>query len=136
MPFLSKKTVRDDLSLFPGMLAGGSMPGGDEGRLAVDVFETDKDIVAVTAIAGVEPENIEVFVHNDMLTIRGRRHNECEAGDRDYLVRECHWGSFSRSLILPTEVDAEAIAATLKNGVLSVRMPKIHRSKRIDIKEV
>ncbi|MBI4457598.1 Hsp20/alpha crystallin family protein [Candidatus Uhrbacteria bacterium] len=133
MSFLAKKSSNEELSLFPGMSAGGTGLSADEGRLAVDVYETDKDIVAVTTIAGVEPENLEVFVHNDLLTIRGRRQNECEAGD--YLVRECHWGAFSRSLILPTEVDAEAIAATLKNGVLSVRMPKIHRSKRIAIKE-
>ena len=137
MAFLAKKKDKEELSLFPGMTAADQgCLSGDEGRLALDVFETEKDLVAVTPIAGVEPDDLEVFVHNDMLTIRGRRLRESEVADRNFLVRECHWGSFSRSLIFPTEVDADAISATLKNGVLTVRMPKIHRAKRVAIKEV
>ncbi|HTM68034.1 MAG TPA: Hsp20/alpha crystallin family protein [Candidatus Binatia bacterium] len=106
----------------------------EEGRLAVDVLENDKELIITSAIAGVKPENLEVFVHNDMLTIRGKRHADTttEAGAK-YLVRECHWGSFSRSVILPMEVDVDAIAATIKDGVLMVRMPKTHRSKRIAV---
>lgn len=106
----------------------------EEGRLAVDVLENDKELVITSAIAGVKPENLEVFVHNDMLTVRGKRHADTttEAGAK-YLVRECHWGSFSRSVILPMEVDVDAIAATIKDGVLVVRMPKTHRSKRIAV---
>ncbi|MEY4744835.1 MAG: hypothetical protein RL272_780 [Candidatus Parcubacteria bacterium] len=108
----------------------------EDGRLAVDVLENDKELVITSAIAGVKPENLEVFVHNDMLTIRGKRHadSETEAGAK-YLVRECHWGSFSRSVILPMEIDVDAIAATIKDGVLVVRMPKTHRSKRISVRE-
>ena len=106
----------------------------EEGRLAVDVLENDKELVITSAIAGVKPENLEVFVHNDMLTVRGKRHADttAEAGAK-YLVRECHWGSFSRSVILPMEVDVDAISATIRDGVLVVRMPKTHRSKRIAV---
>lgn len=109
--------------------------GHEEGRLAVDVFETDKELCIKSAIAGVKPEDLEVFVHNDMLTIRGKRTADEESGSR-HLVRECHWGSFSRSVILPSEVDVDMIAATLKDGVLIVRMPKKHRSKLVSVKEL
>jgi HSP20 family protein len=113
----------------------GWLHGHDEGRLAVDVYETEKEIVIMSAIAGVKPEDLEVFLHNDMLTVRGRR-SGCEIPGGKPLVRECHWGSFSRSVILPTEIDADGIAATLKDGVLTVRLPKLERSKRISVKEV
>ena len=143
--FRQKKNDKDeDLLLFPEM---GSTPAeqtrgiewlaqSDEGRLAVDVYETDSEIMVQAAIAGVEPEDLEVFVHNDMLTVRGKRIQQTEVSSDKYLTRECHWGAFSRSIILPVEVDAERIAATLKNGILTVRMPKIKRSKRIEIKEI
>ena len=109
------------------------LSSSEEGRLAVDVHETDTEIVIKTAIAAVKPENLEVFVHNDMLTIRGIRHDDEVSGGRT-LVRECHWGAFSRSIILPTEVDADRIGATLKDGVLIVRMPKTDRSRRIAVR--
>lgn len=107
----------------------------EEGRLAVDVHETTNEIVVRSAIAGVRPEDIEVFVQGDMLTIRGSRNVEDEPDARP-LVRECHWGAFSRSVILPSETDADRIGATLKDGVLTVRLPKIERSRRIDIREI
>lgn len=108
----------------------------EDGRLAVDVLENEKELVITSAIAGVKPENLEVFMHNDMLTVRGKRRAdpEVEAGAK-YLVRECHWGSFSRSVILPMEIDVDAISATIKDGMLVVRMPKTHRSKRISVRE-
>ncbi len=135
----------DELLLFPeagGMPTLGERPAQDdawlrhheEGQLAVDVYETDKELVLRSAIAGVKPENLEVFVHNDMLTVRGKRSVEEESGARA-LVRECHWGSFSRSVILPTEIDVDGITASLKDGVLIVRLPKVERSKRIKVKE-
>ena len=108
----------------------------DEGQLAVDVYETDKELIIKTAIAGVREEDIEVFLHNDMLTIRGKRTEEKEEKGARFVVRECHWGSFSRSLILPTEIDADNISATLRNGIMTIRLPKIERSKKIKVKKV
>lgn len=107
----------------------------EEGRLAVDVYETDNEIVIKSAIAAVQPENLEVFMHNDMLTIRGNRHDDETIQRGRTVVRECHWGAFSRSVILPTEVDADRINATLRNGILTIRMPKVERSMRIAVKE-
>jgi HSP20 family protein len=145
---LRKQSDNDDeeLLLFPE--AGGAplMPeravqeepwlaSQDEGRLAVDVYESESEIVIKSPIAGVRTEDLEVFVHNDMLTVRGRRTVEEEKGARP-LVRECHWGSFSRSVILPTEVDVDHIAAALRDGVLTVRLPKVERSRKISVKEL
>lgn len=143
---LKKKDKEDELVLFP---EAENLPpvapkerneepwalDQGEGQLAVDVYETDGEIVIRSAIAGVKPEDLEVFVHNDMLTIRGNRPPECSEHGARHLVRECHWGSFSRSLILPSEIDADRIGAELKNGVLTVRLPKLERSKKIQVKE-
>ena len=107
----------------------------EEGQLAIDVFETDQEIIVKTAIAGVTVDDLEVFLHNDMLTIRGQRHADVETDGR-YLVRECHWGSFSRSVILPTDIDPESIAAELKDGILTVRMTKVERTKKIEVNEI
>lgn len=108
----------------------------EEGQLAVDVFENDKEIMVKSPIAGVKSEDLEVFVHNDMLTIRGKRREERGREGVKYMVRECHWGAFSRSIILPTEVDPDNIAAELKDGVLTVRMLKVDRSRKISVKSI
>lgn len=123
----------DDFVLFPEAGPHGEI--ATEGRLAIDVHESEKEIIVRSPIAGVRPEDVEVSVHGDMLTIRGRRHEDVELSTRP-LVRECHWGAFSRSVILPAEVDAERIGATLKDGVLAVRLPKTGRPRKIDVKKV
>ncbi|MFH1047530.1 MAG: Hsp20/alpha crystallin family protein [Patescibacteria group bacterium] len=107
----------------------------EEGQLAVDVFETDDEIVLRSAIAGVSQDDLEVFLHNDMLTVRGVRQPD-EEPEMHYLVRECHWGSFSRSVILPGDINPDGITAVLKDGVLRVGLPKIERSRHIKIKQI
>lgn len=100
-----------------------------EGQLSVDVYETPKEIVIISAIAGVEPEDVDVSINNDMVTIKGTRKKErTEEGD-NYFLQECHWGGFSRSIILPTDVLADKIDATLTNGILEVRLPKAGKRK-------
>ncbi len=128
----------EELVLFPESPAAGAeswLGGNVEGQLAVDVQETDRELIVKSAIAGVQPDDLDVFVHNDMLTIRGKRHDDEVIQQGKSLVRECHWGGFSRSLILPVEVDTDNISATLKNGILTIRMTKIGRSKKIVVKE-
>ncbi|MFH2062904.1 MAG: Hsp20/alpha crystallin family protein [bacterium] len=107
----------------------------EEGQLAVDVFETDREIILKSAIAGVSSDDLDVFLHNDMLTVRGVRRHVPE-GNAHYMVRECHWGPFSRSVILPKEISEDEISAVLKDGVLTVRMPKADRSRRIAVNEI
>ncbi|MFQ5752093.1 MAG: Hsp20/alpha crystallin family protein, partial [bacterium] len=100
-----------------------------EGQLAIDVYQTPSEIVGESAIAGVKPEDIDVNVTNDSITIRGERRREQEIKEDNYYYQECYWGRFSRSVILPQEVDPEGADVTFKNGVLKVRMPKASRKK-------
>lgn len=99
------------------------------GQLAVDVYQTDDAIMIESTIAGVRPEDLDVSVTNDLVTIKGIRRHPQTVSDEAYLFRECYWGGFSRRVILPVEVRADRVEATLKDGVLSVRLPKVERPK-------
>ena len=103
--------------------------GEPEGKLMVDVYQTPDDIVIESAIAGAKPDNIDVNATTDSVTIRGSRKREKEVRDENYLYQECYWGRFARSIILPQEVDPESATVTFKNGILSVRLPKVNRKK-------
>ena len=106
----------------------------EEGQLSIDVYQTPAEIVVKSTIAGVKPEDIDISINNDMLTIRGKREMQEEIHGNHYLYRECYWGSFSRSVILPVEVEANKIEATLENGILTVTLPKAKSAKQISIK--
>jgi len=106
----------------------------EEGQLSIDVYQTASAIMVKSTIAGVKPEDIDISINNDMLTIRGKRQMDSKIKEENYLYRECYWGSFSRSIILPVEVEAEKIDAALENGVLTVTLPKAKVSKQISIK--
>ena len=107
-----------------------------EGALTIDVFQTENDIVIVSTIAGVTSKDLDVSITNDMVTISGQRRNTARVKQENYFYQECYWGGFSRSVILPIDVDAEKAAAELKDGVLSVTLPKSEKvkSKKIPIK--
>ncbi len=106
----------------------------EEGQLSIDIYQTPKNIIVKSTIAGVKPEDIDISINNDMLTIRGKREDKDEIEEDNYLYRECYWGSFSRSVILPVEVKADKIEAVLENGVLSVTLPKAKTSKQVSVK--
>lgn len=109
---------------------------GEEGELAIDVCQTEKDLIIQSAIAGVTSENLDISLERDVLTIKGSRKNET-GEKRDYFAQECFWGPFSKEIILPVEVDPGRITAEMKNGILTIRIPKIIREnkKKITIKE-
>lgn len=100
-----------------------------DGQLAVDVYQTDKDIIVKSTIAGVRVEDLDISLHNDLLTIKGLRQKEEEIEAEDYFYQECYWGGFSRSIILPVEVKDQEISASLKNGILTIVLPKAEKSK-------
>lgn len=104
----------------------GPAGSGDEqeGQLTVDVYQTPDAIVIKSTIAGVKPEDLDVSITNDMVTIRGSRRHDEEIQEEDYFYRECYWGSFSRSIILPVDIVAEKADASLKDGILTIRVPK------------
>lgn len=106
----------------------------EEGQLSVDVYENGPNIVVKSTIAGVEPDDVDISITNDMLTIRGERKAEKEHQNRNYFFQECYWGAFSRSIILPVEVDVKKIDATIKNGILTVLLPKIEAKTKKSIK--
>lgn len=108
--------------------------GEPEGQLTIDVYQTPTDIIVESAIAGVRPEDIDINVTTDSITVRGERHREKEASSEDYFYQECYWGRFSRSVILPQEVDPEAASVSFKNGILKVRLPKLNRKKAKKLK--
>ncbi len=101
----------------------------DEGQLAVDVCQTDKKIIIQSTIAGVNPENLNISLNHDLLTIKGKRDAGDKIKDTEYLYQECYWGNFSRSIILPSEVDNKKIDAELENGVLTIILKKAKPSK-------
>jgi len=105
-----------------------------EGQLTIDVYQTPNDIIVESAVAGVRPDDIDINVTTDSITIRGERHREKEAEDEDYFYQECYWGRFSRSVILPQEVDPDNASVTFKNGILKVRLPKLMRRKAKKLK--
>lgn len=111
-------------------------PNETEGQLSIDVYQTPADIVIKSTIAGVKPENLDIAITNDMVTIRGRREADEELGKDDYFYQECYWGPFSRSIILPIDVQTDKSLATLKNGVLTIKLPKSEKikTKKIEIK--
>lgn len=110
---------------FPVRTAAQSepFPTHDEGELAVDVLETAADIIITAPIAGVKPEDLAISLHHDMLTVRGERKAPSETKGR-YLCRECHWGRFSRSIILPDAVNPDSVEAALRSGILTIRLQK------------
>ncbi len=100
-----------------------------EGELAIDVYQTDKELVIQSAIAGVRPENLDIVIEKDHVVIRGVRENPAEKGV-DYFYKECYWGRFSKEIILPAEVDNSRAEAAMNKGVLTIKMPKIEREKK------
>ena len=106
----------------------------EEGQLAIDVYQTKDAIIVKSTIAGVKPEDIDIAINNDLLTIRGTRKMEERINNDDYFYQECYWGGFSRSIILPMEVKSDQIEATIENGVLTVTLPKAQTEKQIVVK--
>jgi HSP20 family protein len=102
---------------------------GAEGQLTIDVYQTEEDIVIKSTIAGVKPEDLDVTINNDMVTVKGERKNEEVVEHGNYYYQECYWGGFSRSVLLPVDVIPEKADASLKNGILTIRLPKADTTK-------
>lgn len=109
-------------------------PGEEEGQLTVDVYQDGDHIVVQSTVAGVKADDIEVSITPESVVIRGRRERTKEVEEKDYFYQECFWGGFSRSVILPYEVDPDKSTATIKEGVLTVKMPKLDREKAKKVK--
>lgn len=104
-----------------------------EGQLAIDMGETKDNLIIVSTIAGAAPEDITVNVDGDTLTIRGQRESSFEGKDHDYFYKECYWGWFSRSIVLPVDVKKDEAEADFHNGLLTITIPKAKTVKSIPI---
>jgi HSP20 family protein len=99
-----------------------------EGELAVDMYQTDDEIIILSAIAGVKLEDLNLFLEGDILFIEGERKKPSEEGEP--LLQECYWGKFSRKIVLPTEINPERISASFKDGILTIRVQKLSKERR------
>src|SRR5258708_29426328 len=105
-----------------------------EGTLNIDLYQTRDNVIIKSTIAGVRPEDLDITIANDMVTIKGERKREEKIAAEDYFYQECYWGGFSRSVILPVDIDSEHVEADLKDGILTVILPKAAKAKTKKIK--
>ena len=106
----------------------------EEGELTVDVYQNNDTIFVKAMIAGVRPEDLDINISRDMVTIRGKREEERISSSDDYFIRELYWGSFSRSVSLPQEIDVDEAEAIEKHGLLILRLPKLDKKRQSKLK--
>ena len=105
-----------------------------EGELSVDVYQNDDEIIVKALVAGVNPNSIDISLTRDMITIRGNREEHKEVEEQNYFYKELYWGSFTRTILLPEEVDVDEAEANTNHGILVIRMPKINKERQTKLK--
>lgn len=106
----------------------------EEAQLTVDVYETPSEIVIKTMVAGVKPDDLDVAITRDSVTIRGKREEDRTVSSEDYFHRELYWGSFARTVVLPVEIDVDEAEAAEKFGMLILRLPKLDKNRQTRLK--
>lgn len=106
----------------------------EEAELAVDVYQTPTDIVVQTMVAGVKPEDLEISIARDMITIVGVREESRTIDEENYFSKELYWGKFSRTISLPQEVEPEEVEATERHGLLTIKIKKVDKEKKNSVK--
>ncbi len=106
----------------------------EEGQLTVDVYQTPSEIIIKTMVAGVKPDDLDVGITRDSITIRGRREEDRTVASEDYFHRELYWGAFSRVVMLPEEIDVDEAEAVEKYGMLILRLPKLDKNRATKLK--
>ena len=114
---------------------GGLVDEGPTSKLlpAVDVVEHENEYVVQVELPGVNKEEVKITVQNDILTIRGEKHQEKESKSKNYHRVERSFGSFHRSFTLPSSVQSDKIEATYQNGILTIHLPKVAEAKPKEI---
>src|SRR3989338_1788440 len=110
------------------------LPQDEEGQLTIDVWQTPEEIMVQAIVGGVRLDDLDVEVTHDMVTLRGKREKQREVSGNDYFYQELYWGAFSRSILLPQEVDADEAQATIKNGLLTIHLPKLDKARVAKLK--
>lgn len=106
----------------------------EEAQLTVDVYHTPSEIVVKTMVAGVKPEDLDVLITRDSITIRGKRSEDRTMSGNEYFHRELYWGSFVRTIALPEEIDVDGAEATEKYGMLILHLPKLDKNRQTKLK--
>lgn len=106
----------------------------EEAELTIDVYQTPSDIVIQSMIAGVHPDNLTITITRDSVTIRGKREENKSVNEDNYFVQELYWGTFSRTISLPEEVNPEEAEAIEKHGLLVIKLPKIDKNRETKLK--
>ena len=106
----------------------------EEGQLTVDVFNTPDEIIIKAIVAGVKPDDLDISITRDMVTIRGKREEHRQVVEEDYFYRELYWGTFSRTILLPQEIEVDAAHAQEKHGLLTIKLPKIDKERQTKLK--
>ena len=105
-----------------------------EGQLMVDMYQTPDEVVIQTMVAGVRPEDLSVSIGRDMITLKGHREGQKNVNEDDFFYKELYWGTFSRTILLPHEIDVDRAEASEKNGLLTLRLPKIDKARQTKLK--
>lgn len=105
-----------------------------EGELTVDVYQNSETVVIKAMIAGVRPEDLDISITRDLVTIRGKREEERTVAEEDFIMKELYWGSFSRAIALPVEIDVDEAEAIEKHGLLILKLPKLDKKKKSKLK--
>lgn len=106
----------------------------DVGQLAVDVFQTSDEIIIKTMVAGVHPDDLDISITRDMVTIKGTREATHDVSEENFFFKELYWGTFSRTILLPQEVEVEEAEANEKNGLLTITLPKVDKGRQTKLK--
>ncbi len=109
-------------------------PDMEEGELSVDVYQTANEIIIEAMVAGVKPEDLHLSITRDMVTIKGRRDGNTQVTHDDYFYKELYWGTFTRTILLPHEVEIEEAEAVEKHGLLIIRLPKVDKARQTKLK--
>jgi Molecular chaperone (small heat shock protein) len=134
IPATSVKPLGTTASMQHGASVAALEEKQSDGELPVDVYQTPGEIVIRTFIAGVRPDEISLSLSRDMVVIEGAREERDAVNDEDYFIRELFWGSFSRTILLPQEVDVDNASAGAKDGLLTIVLPKLDKSRQTKLK--
>ncbi len=126
-------TIKNDAQLRENEEAWMQEENSDA-ELTVDVYQTPDSIVIKAMTAGVDPNDLDVSIARDMVVIHGHREEEKSARSEDYFIQELYWGSFSRTITLPEEIDVDEAEAVGKHGLLILKLPKLDKKRQTKLK--
>ncbi|MEX1028064.1 MAG: Hsp20/alpha crystallin family protein [Candidatus Paceibacterota bacterium] len=106
----------------------------EEGHLTIDMYESGDAIIIKTIVAGVSPDDLDVTITREMVTVRGRRVMSESVPADNYYFQELYWGSFSRSIVLPQEIEVEEAEAVERYGILEIKLPKINKNREAKVR--